>query len=214
MKKKTRATAPVPRNAAKPVRGAQGRAQARQAGKTACLAAACAARRRQAVRSPAQGPAGQGAGANRGTAGFRGYRLPAGYSQPARLRARAPSLDRLYQALSCQRRADRARRRSLEADQRRLRACRGRSGAEGDRGGAAAPCALVRRGRAAGRRRVRAAAVEPERNRCEGQGGGAGASHRPADIHLSRPHRDSGRFRGRSDPRPPCRGRPRAGRGR
>ena len=34
------------------------------------------------------------------------------------------------------------------------------------------------------------------------------------DIHLSRPHRDSGRFRRRRDPRPPCRGRPRAGRGR
>ncbi len=61
----------------------------------------------------------------------RRYRLPAGYSEPARFRARAQSLDRLYQALSRQRRADRARRRSPEADQRRVRARRRRPGAEG-----------------------------------------------------------------------------------
>ena len=186
MKKKTRASRSAASETPQNRLRRRARPRQRRARKRACVAAAPRPRRPMTPngRSPAQGPAGQGAGANRGTAGLRGYRLPAGYSQPARLRARAPSLDRLYQALSCQRRADRARRRSPEADQRRLRACRRRSGAQGDRGGAAAPDSLVRRDRAARRRRVRAAAVEPERNRREGQSGGAGASHRPADIHA------------------------------
>src|ERR1700761_5451147 len=64
---------------------------------------------------------GAGAKADRGTAGFRGHRLPARHSQPARLRARARPRAGLYQALSRLRRADRARRRSPQADQRYLR---------------------------------------------------------------------------------------------
>ena len=50
------------------------------------------------------------------------------------------------------------------------------------------PGALLRRGRPARRRRVRAAAVESQRDRREGQGGGAGGDDRPADL----------RFRGRT----------------
>ena len=62
----------------------------------------------------------------------------------ARFRARTQSLYRLYQTLSCRRRAHRARCRSLEADQRRVRACGRRRSAEGGRGRVAATGALFR----------------------------------------------------------------------
>ena len=130
MKKKTRATA----------------AKAGKGRKSAAAGRKAAPRRSSAPAIPAAGgiqrqPKRRFAGCRRNwprtqaqieeLAGLRRYRLPAGHSQPARLRARTQSRDRLHQTLSRQRRADRARRRSPEADQRRLRTRRRRSGAEG-----------------------------------------------------------------------------------
>src|SRR6202051_292417 len=131
-------------------RGTQGWAAPGQIGPYAGVGAPAfgRARGRQNDHSPAQDPIGAGAQPYRGTAGSRGYRFPAGYSESARLRTRAPELDRLYQTLPCERRADRARCRSLEADQRCFRARRRRSGAEGDRDDAVAPGAIIRRDRA------------------------------------------------------------------
>ena len=136
----------------------------------------------------------QGAGANRRAGSLRRSGFPARHPQPARFRARAEPLDRLHQALSRQRRADRARRRSPKADQRRLRPRRRRRGAQGHRGGAAAACPVIGRDRTARRRRVRAAAVELERNRRPRQGGCTGTSRRWAVLRVSRPQ-DLGRAR-------------------
>ena len=141
MKKKTRATAS--RAGKRPKSAASGRKAAPRRSSGPGIPAAGGVQRHQGDDSPAEGATGPDPGADRGTSGLRRYRLPAGHSEPARLRARAQSRDRLHQALSRRRRAGRARRRSPEADQRRLRTRRGRPGAEGHRHDAAARrCAL------------------------------------------------------------------------
>ena len=212
MKKKTRATAS--RAAKRPKSAASGRKAAPRRASDAGIPAAGCVQRRQGDDSPAEGATGPDAGADRGTAGLRRYRLPAGHSEPARLRARAPSRDRLHQALSRRRRADRARRRSPEADQRRFRTRRGRPGAQGHRRDAARAGARFRRGRPARRRRVRAAVVESQRDRRQGQGGHAGGSDRSPHLRFRWPHHYRGRLRGRRDSRYPLRSGPRAGSGR
>lgn len=169
------------------------------------------AQRPQACDSPAAQPTGAGAQADRGTGGVGGYRIPAGYSEPPRLRARVPSRDLLHQAISCERRTDRARRRWPEADQRRLRARRRRSGLEGDRGNAGEPGAFLRPGRAPRRRRVRGFVMEPVRDRRQGESGHAGTGHRPADLHVSRSSRICGRIGRCRRSGPACGSRPRTG---
>ena len=61
--------------------GAQTRARP---GPARVHAPVCGGKRRQINDLPAEGPAGRGAGTNRGAAGVRRNRLPAGYPEPAR----------------------------------------------------------------------------------------------------------------------------------
>ena len=117
MKKKTRAAASgrkTPQKRRLP--GEKPRRAGRRAAGTAAPAASSDDAKSTIRRLKAQLAKAQAR--DRGTAGLRRYRLPARYSEPARLRARAAARDRLHQALSRQRRPDRARRRSPEADQR------------------------------------------------------------------------------------------------
>ncbi|MGY3031278.1 GGDEF domain-containing protein [Bradyrhizobium sp. USDA 4354] len=65
-----------------------------------------------------------------------------------------------------------------------------------------------------GGRRVRAAALESQRDRCQGEGCGPGAGDRRIVLRLPRPTRGRGRLRGRRLARSPLRRRPRPGRSR